>query len=190
MLTPPDPISGPAASTAAYERLRQFAIANSLTSGNGGGGLRKAFGGGTVFAYPEKRRARPSLGSATTHPFLLSDGSVGSTLKVRIKFGMVNSLTPTGMGGTDPDLLLTVTATKYVVLEVTTVADGIATSAAISLQTTVAADTATSAKQALGLVTYTAAAGAVPASIAFSQVVAGSLRHQRCGGAQHLFGGV
>ena len=129
-------------------------------------------------------------GAPTPHPFKLSEASVGTTLKVRVKFGMVNSITPTGMGGTDPDLLLTVTATKYVVLEVTTGTDGIATSAAISLQTTVAADNAPSAKQALGLVTYTAAAGAVPASIAFSQVVAGSLRHQRCGDTQHLFGGV
>ena len=129
--------------------------------------------------------------AAPTHPFQLSDASEGATLKVRIKFGMVNSLTPGGMGDVaEPDLILTVTATKYVVLTVTTDSGGIATSAAISLETTVAGDTATSAKQALGLVTYTAAAGAVPASIAFSQVVAGSLRHQMCGGTIHQWGGV
>jgi hypothetical protein len=170
------------------ERLRQFAISSNVTSG---GGLRKAFGGGSVFSIPETKRQRPSFGGVSTHPFQLSDASVGTTLKVKIKFGMVNSLTPGGMGDVaEPDLILTVTATKYVVLTVTTDSGGIATSAAISLETTVAADTATSAKQALGLITYTTGTGGAADSIAFSQVVAGSLRHQRCGSTQHLFGSV
>ena len=96
MLTPPDPISGPAASTAAYERLRQFAIANSLTSGNGGGGLRKAFGGGSVFAHPEKRRARPSLGGGTgvVYPFDLTLVDAGADFTGVFRPGTVNGLIP------------------------------------------------------------------------------------------------
>lgn len=128
--------------------------------------------------------------TAVTHPFKLSDASVGTTLKVRVKFGMVNSLTPTGMGGTDPDLLLTVTATKYVVLDVTTSGPNTtATAAAISLQTTVPADTTTLGNQVLGLITYTTGTGGAPDSITFSQVVAGSLRHAMCG-AIHNWGSV
>lgn len=170
--------------------VRQFTLMNSAASGSPGM-RRQSFGGGTILKRIEQIKRRGGGASVSTHPFKLSEASDGATLKVRIKFGMVNSLTPGGMGDVaEPDLILTVTATKYVVLDVTTSTSGLATSAAISLETTVAADTATSGKQALGLVTYTAAAGAVPASIAFSQVVAGSLRHQRCGSTQHLFGSV
>lgn len=188
MIPPPNPASGPAASVAALERLRQFAISSNVTSG---GGLRKAFGGGSVFSIPETKRQRPSFGGATpTHPFKLSDATVGTTLKVRVKFGMVNSLTPTGMGGTDPDLLLTVTATKYVVLDVETDIDGLAITATITLETTVPDATSTHGYIALGLVTYTAAGGAVPAYITCNQSVAGSLWHQQCGATTHLFGSV
>ncbi len=188
MIPVPNPASGPAASVAALERLRQFAISSNVTSG---GGLRKAFGGGSVFSIPETKRQRPSFGGVSTHPFKLSNASEGATLKVRIKFGMVNSLTPGGMGDVaEPDLILTVTATKYVVLAVTTDSGGIATSAAISLETAVPSNTSTLGHIALGLVTYTTGTGGAADSIAFSQSVSGSLQHQMCGGTQHLFGGV
>ena len=94
MLTPPDPISGPAASTAAYERLRQFAIANSITSGNGGGGLRKAFGGGSVFALPERKRNRPSGSAAVAYPLDLTLEDAGATFTGVFRPGTVNGLIP------------------------------------------------------------------------------------------------
>lgn len=129
--------------------------------------------------------------TAAAHPFQLTDASVGATLKVKIKFGMVNAITPGGMGDTEePDLTLTINATKYVALSVTTNGGGAATSAAITLQTEVPESTATLAYIPLGLVTYTAAVGDTPASIAMNQSVSGSLWHQRCGSATHLFGSV
>jgi hypothetical protein len=118
MIPPPNPASGPAASVAALERLRQFAISSNVTSG---GGLRKAFGGGSVFAIPEVKRQRPSFGRRVT-PFFLSNASDGTTLKVRIKYGTVNGVVPTGMtdisGLTtdplpDPDKIVTITGSTW-----------------------------------------------------------------------------
>jgi hypothetical protein len=91
MIPPPNPASGPAASVAALERLRQFAISSNVTSG---GGLRKAFGGGSVFSIPETKRQRPSFGGAATYPFDLTLTDAGATYTGKFRPGTVNGLIP------------------------------------------------------------------------------------------------
>ena len=106
MIPPPNPSSGPAASVAALERLRQFVISSNVTSG---GGLRKAFGGGSVFSIPETKRQRPSFGgSSVAYPFdlTLTEGE-GDTFTGKFRPGTVNGLIPsnylslTGISKTD-----------------------------------------------------------------------------------------
>lgn len=110
------------------------------------------------------------------HPFKLTlDGS-----SVNVRFGMVNSITPTGM---DPIAGQDITAsTGYVVLAVTCNASGTATSAVITIESSIDADTSTVGHIALGYVDDTA--GTV------SQSVQNSLQHQKCGTTTHLFGAV
>ena len=49
-----------------------------------------------------------------THPFKLTDASVGAALKVKIQFGLVNGVIPGGMGDPDdPDLTLAFSGTRY-----------------------------------------------------------------------------
>jgi len=91
MIPPPNPASGPAASVAALERLRQFAISSNVTSG---GGLRKAFGGGSVFSIPETKRQRPSFGGAAAYPFDLTLEDGGATYTGKFRPGTVNGLIP------------------------------------------------------------------------------------------------
>ena len=92
MIPPPNPASGPAASVAALERLRQFAISSNVTSG---GGLRKAFGGGSVFSIPETKRQRPSFGgSSVAYPFDLALTDAGATFTGVFRPGHVNGLIP------------------------------------------------------------------------------------------------
>lgn len=128
----------------------------------------------------------PSAGGAAapTHPFKLSDATSGGTAQVKILFGMVNAITPTGM--TAPSLTLSVGSSGYVVLAVTTNSSGIATSAAISISSSMPADTSTEGHIALGYVTKNTG----PTSVTCSQSVSGSLWHQMCGTETHLFGSV
>jgi len=110
------------------------------------------------------------------HPFKIT--LVGTNVNVR--FGMVNSITPTGM---DPiagqDIIA---STGYVVLAVTCNASGTATSAVITIESSIDVDTSTVGHIALGYVDDTA--GTV------SQSVQNSLQHQKCGTTTHLFGAV
>lgn len=123
-------------------------------------------------------------GAAPTHPFQLTDASTTSpaAAKVNVRFGMVNTLMPTGM---DPvaGKTLTVDASGYVVLAVTTNARGVAISAALSIEEDVPDDTTTLGHIALGYA-YLGADG-----VTVSQSVSGSLWHQMCAGI-HLFGKV
>jgi hypothetical protein len=91
VIPPPNPASGPAASVAALERLRQFAISSNVTSG---GGLRKAFGGGSVFSIPETKRQRPSFVSSVAYPFDLTLEDAGATFTGKFRPGTVNGLIP------------------------------------------------------------------------------------------------
>lgn len=121
---------------------------------------------------------------APTHPFQLSDATSAGTAKVKILFGMVNGITPTGM--TAPSLTLTVGSSGYVVLAVTTDASGVATSAAISIAASMPSDTSTLGHIGLGYVTKNTG----PTSVTCSQSVSGSLAHMMCGTTTHLFGSV
>jgi hypothetical protein len=73
------------------ERLRQFAISSNVTSG---GGLRKAFGGGSVFSIPETKRQRPSFGGSVSYPFDLALTDAGATFTGVFRPGTVNGLIP------------------------------------------------------------------------------------------------
>lgn len=123
--------------------------------------------------------------AAATHPFQLSNATTGGVAKVKIRFGMVNAITPTGMDPVDGQTL-TVGSSGYVVLAVTTNTSGVATSAVISIAASVPADTSTLGHIALGYATKNTG----PTSVTCSQSVAGSLWHQQCGATTHLFGSV
>lgn len=124
-------------------------------------------------------------GGTPTHAFQLSDATAAGAAKVKILFGMVNGLTPGGMGDpSETSLTLTVGSSGYVVLAVTTNTSGVATSAAISISSSMPADTSTSGHIALGYVTNGTS------SVTCSQSVSGSLAHMMCGGTTHLFGSV
>ena len=106
--------------------------------------------------------------------------------KVKILFGMVNGITPGGMGDpSETSLTLTVGASGYVVLAVTTDSSGAVTSASISIAASVPADTTTSGHIALGYVALNAGP-----SVTCSQSVSGSLQHLKCGATNHRFGSV
>jgi hypothetical protein len=142
-----------------------FRTRDAEAGGGGGGGRARA--------------------ATPTHPFKLTDATASGVAKVKVAFGMVNAITPTSMDPAD-GLTLTVGSSGYVVLAVTTNASGIATSAAISITASVAADTATVGRVALGYVTSNSS----PLSVTCSQSVSNSLRHQQCGTTTHLFGRV
>ena len=126
-------------------------------------------------------------GGTTYHPFKLSDATSGGSAKVNIRFGMVNGLTPGGMGDpSETSLTLTVGSSGYVVLAVTTDTFGVATSAAISITASMPDNTETLGHIALGYVTKNTG----PTSVTCSQSVSGSLAHQQCGYDYHLFGRV
>lgn len=122
--------------------------------------------------------------AAVTHAFKLSDATSGGATKVKIQFGMVNSITPGGMGGSPPDLTLSVGSSGYVVLAVSINLSGVATSASISIAGSIPSDSSSSAHIALGYVTRSST------SVTCSQSVSSSLWHQMCGGTTHLFGSV
>lgn len=159
-----------------YQLDRRFNSADGAASGatsEAADGFRASEdGGGGGTAVP-------------THPFQLTDATAAGTAKVNIRFGMVNGLTPTGMDPVD-GLTLTVGSSGYVVLAVTTNAEGIASSAAISISASMPADTSTLGHIALGYATKNTG----PTSVTCSQSVSGSLAHMMCGGASHLFGSV
>ncbi len=121
--------------------------------------------------------------AADMHPFQLTDATEAGTEKVNVRFGMVNAITPTVMDPVDGQTI-TVTSDGYVVLTVTTDVDGIATSAVITVEASVPADTDTEGHIALGYVT------AGTDVVTCSQSVSGSLWHQMCGAETHLFGSV
>ena len=121
------------------------------------------------------------------YPFQLSDATEAGTAKVKIRFGMVNGITPGGMGDpSETSLTLTVGSSGYVVLAVTTNTGGVATRAAISIAASMPIDSATLGHIALGYVTKNTG----PTSVTCSQSVSGSLAHMMCGATTHLFGSV
>ena len=121
------------------------------------------------------------------HAFQLSDATSAETAQVKIKFGMVNNVTPGGMGDpSETSLTLTVGSSGYVVLTVTTNTAGAVTSATISIAASIPYNTSTLGNIALGYVTKKTG----PASVSCSQSVSGSLAHVKCGATTHLFGKV
>lgn len=123
--------------------------------------------------------------AAVTHAFKLSDATSGGATKVKIQFGMVNGITPGGMGDpSETSLTLTVGSSGYVVLAVSTNLSGVATSASISIASSIPSDSPSSGHIALGYVTRNST------SVGCSQSVSGSLWHQMCGPVLHLFGSV
>ena len=140
---------------------------------------------GLAHKTPINRGATLFAGGGTpTGPFKLTNATAAGVAKVKIQFGMVNGVTPTSM--TAPSLTLTVSASGYVVLAVTTNTSGVATSAAISIAASMPSDTSTLGHIALGYVTLNSG----PTSVTCSQSVSGSLWHQMCGTTTHLFGSV
>lgn len=157
---------------------------------NAGPGLmRKASMNGTVLV-PFTRTKPVRRSPPPTHPLKVVDVTTSSTLKVGVIFGMLNSIVPEIGGtainaGTPPTL--TITDTRYVLMEVTVDDDGIATDADIYLSATIPADDDTTGQIVLAYITYTAASGGTPASMVISQSVTHSLRHQMCGSEIHNF---
>ena len=147
----------------------------------GGPGVRVRTGsGGTII---ESKLAAQLLQVAETpKPFTLTDATESGTEKVSVRFGMVNSIMPTGMDPVDGQTI-NVTASGYVILAVTCTA-GVATSAAISIAASVPANTATVGNIALGYVTLGTDV------VTVSQSVQNSLQHQMCGTTTHLWGAV
>lgn len=124
-------------------------------------------------------------GGTTSHPFFLSDATSEGVAKVHVTAGMVSTVTPTGMSPLD-GLELTVSASGYVVLGVTTDGYGVAESAEIEILASVPADSLTIGKIALGYVTRVTTPSL---AVTCTQNVSGSLWHQRCE-TVHLFGRV
>lgn len=152
------------------------------------GGLVQQRGGGTVtLRRPRGLHPAPRLRVAVLHPFLVSDASTGGSAYVRVRFGQVNSVTPT-IGGTaldhaSPPSLAVVSGVVYLV--VTTDGDGLVTAAGIGNAASLPASDATYGYLTLAAVTVSG--GAVTA---LSQSVTHSLGHQKCGTTVHNFWGL
>ncbi len=152
----------------------------------GGPGVRVAgSSGGTTFSAAPGGLAAV----AAAHPFEVLDASTTgpAAAKVTVRFGQVNSVTPT-TGGSAPDAdpapALTVVS-GVVYLRVNLDVDGIVTSAEILSGATLPAQTETEGY--LTLATVTVASDAVTA---INQAVTHSLGHQLCGAAVHNFWGL
>lgn len=140
-----------------------------------------------VSDWSDGKSSSGSAAAAVTHAFKLSDATSGGATKVKIQFGMVNGITPGGMGDpSETSLTLSVGSSGYVVLAVSTGLSGVATSASISISSSIPSDSSSSGHIALGYATKNTG----PTSVTCSQSVSGSLWHQQCGATTHLFGSV
>jgi len=154
----------------------------SITPRSGPGVLVRQGAGGSVFEAAPGGKAQTVL-----HPFHVSNASGGGDAKVRVRFGQVNSLTPTidevPLNAAEPPELEVVTGVVYLRVELDV--DGIATAATIANAAELPDDTATYAH--ITLATVTVAGGAVTA---IHQAVTHSLMVRRCGVAEMHFWGV
>lgn len=166
---------------AIMDAIRALARGDNLIAGDG---LRKAAvsEGVMLTAY--------GLGSAsasTSHPFKVINRSTESAMKVEVRFGQVNSITPT-INGTDLDADDTPTLTVVdgvVYLDVTVDGDGVAESVVVSSAVEIPEATATH-----GYITLASVAVEAGAVVTIYQSVTHSLGHQKCGATTHNFWGV
>lgn len=127
-------------------------------------------------------------GEEETHPFKVTDATDLMGAKVYVKFGQVNSVTPT-ISGTDLDdsspPALTITVSGVVYLEVTVNNNGAVT--AVEVKNASSLPTATSTKGYLTLATVTKTGSTITA---INQSVTHSLQHYKCGSTTHRFKGI
>ncbi len=150
----------------------------------GGPGVRvRQWGSGTTI----EAASAALLAAAASHLFQVENASTSTpAAKVRVRFGQVNSITPT-IGGTalDADPAPTLTVISGVVyLQVNLDVDGLVATAVIANGAVLPAQTDTEGY--LTLATVTVAADAVTA---INQSVTHSLQHLFCGGVS-IFGAV
>jgi hypothetical protein len=171
----------------AIDRLVGEVTARTVAAGSPGGLAQQRGGGTVIFRRPRGLFPAAARGGAFAHPFRVADATTGGTARVAVRFGQVNSITPT-IGGvaldySTPPTLVVISGVVY--LRVNLDGDGLITSAIIGNAATLPA--ATSTEGYLTLATVTVAANAV-ASLA--QSVTHSLGHQKCGSTVHNFWGL
>jgi len=134
-------------------------------------------------------QANPARPTQIDHPFRLRNASTISpaAAKVRVRFGQVNSITPT-IGGVpldaaEPPALTVVSGVVYLRVEVDV--DGLVTAATIASAAELPADTATLGHLTIG--TVTVASNKITAG---NQSVTHSLQHRRCGVSEHHWWGI
>lgn len=133
--------------------------------------------------------ANPARPTQIDHPFRLRNASTTApaAAKVRVRFGQVNSITPTidgvPLNAAEPPALTVVTGVIYLRVEVDV--EGVVTAATIASAAELPADTATYGHLTIGEVTV--ADNKITVGY---QSVTHSLQHRRCGVREHHWWGV
>jgi hypothetical protein len=155
---------------------------------SGVGHVQQRSGGTVTTRKPSWSTPAPRRGAASFHPFQVFDASTTGpdVAKIRVRFGQVNSVTPT-MDGDDLDanptpVLVVITGVIY--LELTLDIAGVVTAVEVLNAASLPAATATEGYITLATVTVTS-----DQVTAINQSVTASLQYLRCNG-NDIFGAV
>jgi hypothetical protein len=179
----------------AINQLIEEARAGAIGTGSSLLGQRRG-GGALLLSRPRGLFPAERRGLLLAHPFQVTDASTNAGAAVRVRFGQVNSVTPTIDDGgdtpldTSPAPVLSVIS-GVVYLEVLLDEDGLVTSAevlnAATLPDPVEYSESTPGKAYVTLATVTVADDAVTA---INQSVTHSLGFQKCGEGVYNFWGL